>query len=259
MGLRAVSAQSLTNATLVNPTITGAATVTASGLTTVLARSTVQVGVASSGSIGNNGALTGHTAFPRTISEGLYLYFPANAIAAGIPAGFYWVKMSSTTAGTIYNSTYTAGTPVVGTDTPFVTTGPGAYTGVVTEQGATITIPAAAAGTVYRVTTLWEGNGVANAHTLRVRLGGAAGTAYLSQNLAQQSSLYDQRMIWVVGTSRQIGQTGAAPATNASAGVAPVTSTVDMTASTTMVFTVEHTTATDWATLSGLLIEIIYP
>jgi hypothetical protein len=77
--------------------------------------------------------------------------------------------------------------------------------------------------------------------------------------LAQQSSLYDQRMIWVVGTSRQIGQTGAAPATNASAGVAPVTSTVDMTASTTMVFTVEHTTATDWATLSGLLIEIIYP
>jgi hypothetical protein len=257
--LKSAGGASLDNQTFANPTITGAVTGTATGLPFVYAKWTIPVITGSSGSIGNNGALTGFTATPaRLFAEGAYVYYPANAIAAGVAAGFYWTVFSSTTAGTIYNSTYTTGTPVAGTLTAFATTGPGAYTGATSEQGVTITIPAVPAGTVLRITTLWEGNGVANAHNLRIRLGGAAGTAFLSQNLAQQSSMYDQRQIIVVGTSRQIGQTSGGNAMVATAGVAPITSTVDMSASTTLVLTTEHTTATDWSALSALMVEIIY-
>lgn len=83
----------------------------------------------SGGSIGNNGALTLTTALSRTYSGGIYLYFPANAIYAGSAAGIYYTVMSSTTAGTIYNNTYTGGIPTApASPTAFVTTGPGAYT-----------------------------------------------------------------------------------------------------------------------------------
>lgn len=90
----------------------------------------IPIGLPSSGSIGNNGALTGIAALPKTYNTpGIYLYFPANAIASGSAAGFYWVVMSSTTAGTIYNNVGNILDLVVPTSlTPFVTTGPGAYT-----------------------------------------------------------------------------------------------------------------------------------
>lgn len=82
----------------------------------------------SSGTMGNNGALSGVTAVPDTY-DGSYVYFPANAIAAGVAAGFYWTVWSSPTAATVYNNIYTSGTPVApSSPTAFVTTGPGAYT-----------------------------------------------------------------------------------------------------------------------------------
>lgn len=81
----------------------------------------------SSGSIGNNGALTALTALPTTYAN-CYMYFPANAIVAGSAAGLYFVQMSSTSAGTIFNNTYSSGVPTIpASPTPFVTTGPGAY------------------------------------------------------------------------------------------------------------------------------------
>jgi hypothetical protein len=99
-----------------------------------IAKGGVPIGIPSSGTIGNNGALSGVTAFDRTISE-CYLYFPANAVYSGSAAGFYYVVMSSTTAGTIYADTYVPGNiPVIpGSPTAISATGPGAYTGVTTE------------------------------------------------------------------------------------------------------------------------------
>jgi hypothetical protein len=58
------------------------------------------------------------------------MFFPANAIEAGSPSGLYYVVMSSTTTGIIYNNTYTSGDPsdsVPIIPTNFITTGPGAY------------------------------------------------------------------------------------------------------------------------------------
>ena len=89
----------------------------------------IYMGVPSSGTIGDNGALSAITALPAIFSGGCYLRFPANAIAAGSAAGMYYCVMSSTTAGTIYNNVYTSGNPSIpASPTPFVTTGPGAYT-----------------------------------------------------------------------------------------------------------------------------------
>jgi hypothetical protein len=94
----------------------------------ILSQSGVPVGIPSSGSIGNNGALTLTTALPTTYAS-IYLYFPANAISSGSAAGLYYCGMSSTTVGTIYNNQYTGGDVTVPANpTAFVTTGPGAYT-----------------------------------------------------------------------------------------------------------------------------------
>jgi hypothetical protein len=94
----------------------------------IVAQAGILMMVPSSGSISDNGALTLTTAL-TTAGTNYYMYFPAGAIAAGSAAGFYYVVMSTTTAGTIYNNTYTGGTPVVPSSlTAFATTGPGAYT-----------------------------------------------------------------------------------------------------------------------------------
>lgn len=85
----------------------------------------------SGGTVGNNGALTLTTAL-NAIYPKCFMYFKDNAIVAGSAAGMYYVEMSSTTAGVIYNNYYwvsNAGRPVVPTTkVSFVTTGPGAYT-----------------------------------------------------------------------------------------------------------------------------------
>ena len=99
-------------------------------LTTTVLQSAVPVGIPSSGSVGANGALTLTTAFLETYSDGVWLFFPANAVYAGSQAGSYWVVMTTTSAGTIYNnklvlpgSDHPPATP-----TPIVAAGPGAYT-----------------------------------------------------------------------------------------------------------------------------------
>lgn len=92
-----------------------------------LALTGIVLAIPSSGSMANNGVVTLTTAFASTYSN-CYLYFPANAIVAGSAAGLYFTQMTSTTAGTVFNNTYTSGTPLIpASPTPFVTTGPGAY------------------------------------------------------------------------------------------------------------------------------------
>lgn len=102
----------------------------------------------SSGSIGDNGALSGITAFNATYIQ-CYMYFPVNAIATGTAAGWYYVVMSGTSAGTIYNNPRTTtDIPAVPTTlVPFVTTGPGAYTqGTSAVTAFSKTIPAGTLG-----------------------------------------------------------------------------------------------------------------
>lgn len=100
----------------------------------LLASQAIPIVIPSSGSIGNNGALSGITALVYAYPN-CYMRFPANAISAGSPAGFYYVEMLSTTTGTIYNNVHDGlSLPIIpAAPTPFVTTGPGAYTQSVLE------------------------------------------------------------------------------------------------------------------------------
>lgn len=144
---------------------------------TILSASGIPFIKASSGTMGNNGAISAMTALPRTYSNGAYLYLPANAISAGSSAGWYWFVGSSTTAGTVYNSTYTSGPPAIGTATAFSTTGPGAYTGVTTAVvGPSITLPANAMGAngQVEITSGYGFNNSAGTKTMEVLFGGSA-------------------------------------------------------------------------------------
>ena len=99
----------------------------------VLAQSAVPVGKAPSGSVAANGALTLGTATTEVFSGGIWWLLPAGAAYAGSAQGVYWCVMSSTTVGTIYDTTYDVTTElpyIPASPTPIVAAGPGAYTGL---------------------------------------------------------------------------------------------------------------------------------
>lgn len=120
-------------------------------------------GIAPSGSVAADGSITLGTAL-NAAYNGLYLYFPAGLVS-GAPAGFYWVVMSSTTAGVVYSAP--GGAPIVGT---------GAYTGVTSEVTLWVdTIPRESIKGGRRVSKsvrMFVTNGVGT-KTVRARVGGS--------------------------------------------------------------------------------------
>jgi hypothetical protein len=176
-------------------TPTGTASITGgqiTGVSGVLVKAAVwgvPVIIAGTGSMGNNGAMTLGTALGRTYSNGAWFYLPTNAIQAGSTAGFYWGVASSSTAVTIYNSTYSgSGAPTVGTTTAFVSTGPGAFTGTTTEQGILIAIPALTASGKIHAEMLLANNNSAGTKSYRFRFNGAAGTTFVASTQTTTTS-----------------------------------------------------------------------
>lgn len=141
-----------------------------------LAQSAIPFIIAPTGTMANNGVITLGTALPTTYANA-YIFLPAGAIAAGVPAAaaWYFCQMSSTTVGTVFNNTYTSGLPTVpASPTAFATTGPGAYTGVTSAvTGPQITIPAGSMGPngVLRASFLNSVAGTANGKTLIYKVG----------------------------------------------------------------------------------------
>ncbi|HEX3747575.1 MAG TPA: hypothetical protein VHW09_26755 [Bryobacteraceae bacterium] len=169
-------------------------------VTKQISQSGIPIILPSSGSIGNNGALTGLTALPQTFAN-CYMYFPANAIASGSTAGVYFVQMGSSSAGTIYNNPLSSGKPTIpASPTPFVTTGPGAYTQTTSSPISLLTIPIAAgalgnSGNIY----LEASANVNNNSDSKFLLGTFGGTTFFQYQLTSQ--------IWG-GLLRRIQNTG---------------------------------------------------
>jgi hypothetical protein len=139
-----------------------------------LFKSNVPFIIPSSGSMGDNGALTVTTAFVYTYPKA-YVYLPANAIVAGSAAGWYYTTFSSTTVGTVFNNVYdpsVGGEPTVPTTVPFVTTGPGAYTQDVAagRQGPSFSLPANTLGTTGLLRFEFGARVVSNANVKSVAL-----------------------------------------------------------------------------------------
>lgn len=235
------------------------------GLYTDYAKWSIPFIKVATGTMGNNGAMTIGTALARTYSGGAYFLVPAGAVAAGVPAAatWYWGVASSTTAVTLYNSTYTSGVPATGVTTAFVTTGPGAFTGItVDSQGPTITLTGGSMGANgrLRVHSIWNATNNANAKTARVRIGGFAGTAYLAGALASQQ--YAGGYTQIINQNSQSLQIGTAAnlfSEGATGGGLPTTSTVDTSADTTIVWSFNTSgAATDNQVLEAASIELMY-
>lgn len=138
-----------------NVSITGGTVSGVSGVTYTYSKSNLPIFIAPTGTMANNGAITLGTALNTTYANA-YVHLPAGAIAAGVPASpdFYFVQMSSSTLGTVFNNTMSANLDANGVaqipaaPVAFSTTGPGAYTGV---TGAvtvlTISVAASTLGT----------------------------------------------------------------------------------------------------------------
>ena len=218
--------------------------------------------------MGNNGALTAITALPLVYAN-CYMWFTANQIAAGVAAGWYFTQMSSATAGTVFNNTYTSGKPTIpASPTAFVTTGPGAFTGDTAEEfGPTIAVPANSMGPngALRITTYWAATNNANTKTTRVRFSGNAGTQYLSStSIVSQALGADQRNITNRGVANsQVGNynviLGGAGSFGVNGGAALfTTSAVDTTGATSVVISLQKGVATDDLLLEGYVIEVLY-
>lgn len=262
-GAAAITSGTISGATITGGTVSGT-TITGTNVPYALSESGIPFIHASTGSMGNNGAITAMTALPRTYSDGAWIWLPAGAVAAGVPAAASWLWFvgSSTTAGTVFNSTYASGPVTLGVQTAYATTGPGAFTGDTTEAaGPTITVPAGAIGPNGQllIDTDFTFNNTAGIKTLRGRLGGIGGTAHISNAVSTQVSGNAQARIANKGAAnRQLSgvmsyfNSGVLTQSNGAS------STVDTSASTTVVFSLQKAVATDHLIVERWYMGIAY-
>lgn len=131
------------------------------------------------GTMSNNGAVTWGTALPNIYAGGAWVVMPAGSIAAGVPAAaaiLWYVGGADTTHGTFFNSTMDQASPqTAGTATAFVTTGPGAFTGVTAQTTiftATLAANAMSANGKLKAALFWSATNNANAKSQNLAIGG---------------------------------------------------------------------------------------
>lgn len=230
-----------------------------SKLTQILFQWGVPVILPSSGSIGNNGALTLTTALQATFAN-CYMYFPAGAIASGSAAGIYYVQMSSTTAGVIFNNVLASGLPaLIASPTAFVTTGPGAYTQSTSSQTLlSLTVPGGTLGANgalrYQIGILMPNN--ANAKSLLVTLGGTT-----IQNLSNINNAFGNIQRTIRNIASQAVQIGITTSGSTDVGVSasgPLVTAIDTSTAKTLALAATIGTATDFQVYLGGSIEALY-
>jgi hypothetical protein len=221
-----------------------------------LGQSHIPFVLVSSGSMGNNGALTGLTAVATTYPNA-YVWMPAGAIASGSLAGWYYAVFSSATAATVYNNTYTSGTPAIpGTPTPFATTGPGAYTQTTGSNIAAYTLAIAGNtigvnGTVYIIGS-HTNNNTAGAKTFSANyssysMGSQIGGANIGQGFIGGFSNRGVANAQVSLTSGSLTTTTIVPNFGA----------IDSTSAQNLVMNLQLATATDTMTLENIVVQLI--
>lgn len=238
---------------------------------TPLGQSNIPLVLPSSGAIGNNGALTGLTALPIAYGStaangpGAYMSFPAGAIAAGVPAvqTFYWVVMSSATAGTIFNNTYVSGTPTIpASPAPFVTTGPGAYTQVLTAVPLyVLTVPGNTLGPndTVEIEFVANLNSSASNKNISARFGtlGSAASIYAAVATASASIGVMTGFSNRGALASQVGLMAGSQGGPGISGGTPATLAVDTTANQSLYVQAILSLATDWVVLEHAVVKYI--
>lgn len=235
----------------------------------ILAQNAVPIGIPHSGTMAANGAVTFGSAFDATYSDGIWLYYPAGAVAAGSTAGFYWTVMSTTDIGAVFTAAgggpgYTPGTnlpTIPASPVAVVDAGPGAFAGATAEiTVASWTIPAGALGISggHRTTHLtgYINNANNKARILKFNGNsiGASGGATTSRgvsflNTFRNRGRVDRQVALPYGSDSTTG--------NPVTGTGALTS-VDTSAATTVTISLIHSiAATDWIVLESYCAEIL--
>jgi len=198
--------------------------------------------------MGNNGALTSLATALNVAYPGAWCWFATNQIFSGSVQGWYWTVWSSTTACTVFNVTYSSGTPGVGTQVAFVSTGPGSNTGTTSEVfGPTITIAANTMGANGIIEYSYSASANAgSAKTYRVHYSASGGTVVCQQAPTTGGS-------GAIGFIQNQGVTNKSVAANIQAITADsvVTSypNVDTTVATSVVMSINKSAAADNAVI----------
>ncbi|HMQ71175.1 MAG TPA: hypothetical protein PKD25_01550 [Rubrivivax sp.] len=229
----------------------------------VLARPGAPVLIPPSGTMAANGAVTFGTAIAlqdgAVLTDGLWAYFPAGAVYAGSDAGFYWMTMSSTTGGTVYDTMYEPGVTSgerPSSPTAISAAGPGAYTGeTATIVAARAALPGGALGLngSLRVTQVIAVNNSANNKSTRTFINNTpAGGVTTHSSLVGHRNLVD---IMAMGShTRQWASHYFGVGSGGSTGYFI---TEDLSADATITARIAHqTAATDWVMLTALRIEV---
>jgi hypothetical protein len=224
-----------------------------------------QVGMANSGTMGANGAITFGTATGVTALGTGFYYFPAGAVYSGSLAGFYYTRMSSTTAGIVYNNIYSGvGAPVTPAASQLVLVqdaGPGAYTGVTTATTVmTLPVPGNIMGPngCLQLDLMYDYNNTAGAKTCTVNLSGSASNVFTASPtttvFTRIMKLIQNRGVTNVQTfdSPSVYNFGAASANTLAAGATDTTQPFNLTVTLTIAV------ATDYLNLHYLRLLAFY-
>ena len=224
----------------------------------VIGQTAIPMIVPSSGSIGNNGALTGIASLPAVYTS-CFMYFPAGAVVAGSLAGMYYVVMSSNTAGTIYNNAYTGGAPAIPTSpTAFATTGPGAYTQSTSAvEVASIVVPAGAMGKNGRleVRGRMSGPNNANAKSLIASLADVNVLTYINSGITTQLGVEFGNTIQNRGAEGVQVANATSFGNLGQTGTAALRGTVDTTLAQSLRFKLVVAVATDYALIERISVD----
>jgi len=174
-----------------------------------LASTAVPVVIPSSGTIATAGTVTLTTALPTTYA-GAWMYFPATAFSGTVAAGLFWVVMSSTTAGTVYQTSVVPATPFeafIPTETLVAVVGSNAaYTQTTASDLVMLrtTVPGGLMGLSGEINynLLLTTNATANSKPVKVTIGGTdVHSASLSSNT---STVIDKAFTNRNATNRQV-------------------------------------------------------
>lgn len=214
----------------------------------------------SSGSFGNNGVLTLTTALNTTYPVA-WMYFPAGAIVSGSAAGLYYTNCTTTTACVVCNNVLANSIPFTpAACTPFVTTGPGAYTQTVTAL-TLLTIPIAGntiganGGIRFNVMLFTVNN--ANVKSIQTQFGGSNSGAALLTSVGYTSIMRNIRNAGV--TNKQLIEAvtpGIVASDWVQAGSGPSITAIDTTASQNLTLIFSSAAATDYIVCMGGTIEL---
>jgi len=254
------AAAAITSGTISGATISGSTFSTTSpntGVVTTLYTGGIPFIGLSTGSVAAGGGISGITNLPAIYPDA-YCYFPANALATSIAAGWYYCTFATLSTGTAFLNTYTSGIPTIPSSPTAVTDGKGAFTGDTGEEfGPTITVPALGVNSALRIAMALKGTNNANAKTYRVRLSGNGGTIFIAGSIASLAGASYIASIKNTGSAAKQYSTR-----DADGGTSPTTidtlGTVNTAVSTSLVLSLQRATATDNLVLLPPSVELLY-